>query len=213
MVDQKNERREKQGNENDDYCLPLEFRPGRPAHLSHLQFDVVEKFADLFEHIARSPQFAGCRSHFRAGLEGLEPPTAGFGVRCTSHCATGLYPLVIAFPCAACAYCTSGNILRIRLARNACACSWSCCSCAACIPSIPVSPGLSFLPQSRFYSMILVTTPAPTVRPPSRIANRKPSSIAISDISSPVTVTLSPGITISTPSGSTTSPVTSVVRK
>src|SRR5690606_23846996 len=29
------------------------------------------------------------------------------------------------------------------------------------------------------YSMILATTPAPTVRPPSRIAKRRPSSIAI----------------------------------
>ena len=29
------------------------------------------------------------------------------------------------------------------------------------------------------YSVILDTTPAPTVRPPSRIAKRKPSSIAI----------------------------------
>jgi hypothetical protein len=26
-----------------------------------------------------------------AGLEGLEPPTFGFGGRCTSHCATGLH--------------------------------------------------------------------------------------------------------------------------
>jgi len=34
------------------------------------------------------------------------------------------------------------------------------------------------------YSMILPTTPAPTVRPPSRIAKRRPSSIAIGEISS-----------------------------
>ena len=47
------------------------------------------------------------------------------------------------------------------------------------------------------YLRILVTTPAPTVRPPSRIANRSPSSIAIGVISSIVMVTLSPGITIS----------------
>src|SRR5689334_7684244 len=47
---------------------------------------------------------------------------------------------------------------------------------------------------------ILVTTPAPTVRPPSRIANRNPSSIATAWISSTVIVMLSPGITISTPS-------------
>ncbi len=49
-------------------------------------------------------------------------------------------------------------------------------------------------------------TPAPTVRPPSRIANRKPSSIATGVISSISTRTLSPGITISTPSGSATFP-------
>src|SRR5690606_5890750 len=60
---------------------------------------------------------------------------------------------------------------------------------------------------------IFVTTPAPTVRPPSRIAKRKPSSIAIGLISSTVIFTLSPGITISTPAGKSTAPVTSVVRK
>ena len=68
------------------------------------------------------------------------------------------------------------------------------------------------LPSSAYF-MILVTTPAPTVRPPSRMAKRSPSSIAIGVISSIVICTLSPGITISTPSGSSTLPVTSVVRK
>ena len=63
------------------------------------------------------------------------------------------------------------------------------------------------------YSMMAVTTPAPTVRPPSRMAKRSFSSIAIGVISSIVTATLSPGITISVPSGSATTPVTSVVLK
>ena len=63
------------------------------------------------------------------------------------------------------------------------------------------------------YSIILLTTPAPTVRPPSRIANRNPSSIAIGDIKSTTMRMLSPGITISEPSGSSTAPVTSVVLK
>jgi len=63
------------------------------------------------------------------------------------------------------------------------------------------------------YLMTLATTPAPTVRPPSRMAKRRPSSIAIGWISSTVIFTLSPGITISTPSGKVTAPVTSVVRK
>lgn len=63
------------------------------------------------------------------------------------------------------------------------------------------------------YLTTVVTTPAPTVRPPSRIANRNPSSIAIGLINSTDNSTLSPGITISTPPGKDTTPVTSVVRK
>lgn len=38
---------------------------------------------------------------------------------------------------------------------------------------------LLFFINNRDYLIILATTPAPTVRPPSRIAKRKPSSIAI----------------------------------
>src|SRR5262249_38317736 len=65
------------------------------------------------------------------------------------------------------------------------------------------------------YARILVTTPAPTVRPPSRMAKRSPSSMAIgiSGSSSTVIWMLSPGMHISTPDGSVTLPVTSVVRK
>ena len=63
------------------------------------------------------------------------------------------------------------------------------------------------------YSMILVTTPAPTVLPPSLIANLNCSSIATGEINSTSMFILSPGITISTPSGSFIEPVTSVVRK
>src|SRR5437016_543559 len=63
------------------------------------------------------------------------------------------------------------------------------------------------------YFRIFVTTPAPTVLPPSRIAKRSPSSMAIGLISSIVILMLSPGMTISTPAGSSIVPVTSVVRK
>ena len=63
------------------------------------------------------------------------------------------------------------------------------------------------------YFEIFETTPEPTVRPPSRIAKRSPSSMAIGAINLTSIVTLSPGITISVPSGRITSPVTSVVRK
>jgi hypothetical protein len=48
---------------------------------------------------------------------------------------------------------------------------------------------------------------------PERIAKRSPSSIAIGVISCTTNLMLSPGITISVPSGSVATPVTSVVRK
>src|ERR1022692_1702988 len=67
--------------------------------------------------------------------------------------------------------------------------------------------------RARAYLMIFVTRPAPTVRPPSRIANRRPSSMAMGWIRSTCISGLSPGITISVPSGRFTTPVTSVVRK
>ena len=67
--------------------------------------------------------------------------------------------------------------------------------------------------ESDYYSMMSETRPEATVRPPSRIANRRPFSMAIGAISSTVIVVLSPGITISTPSFRVIVPVTSVVRK
>src|SRR5271156_4560690 len=63
------------------------------------------------------------------------------------------------------------------------------------------------------YFVTLATTPEPTVRPPSRMAKRRPSSMAIGAINSTSIDTLSPGMTISVPSGNVTMPVTSVVRK
>ena len=66
---------------------------------------------------------------------------------------------------------------------------------------------------SLYASMMFATTPEPTVLPPSLIANRSPFSIAIGVISSISILMLSPGMTISTPSGSLMTPVTSVVLK
>ncbi len=63
------------------------------------------------------------------------------------------------------------------------------------------------------HAITSVTTPAPTVRPPSLMANLSSFSIAIGDINSTDRLTLSPGITISTPSGNCATPVTSVVLK
>lgn len=67
--------------------------------------------------------------------------------------------------------------------------------------------------RPRNYFVILVTWPAPTVRPPSRMANFRPSSIATGWMRLTVMSVLSPGMTISVPSGRVTTPVTSVVRK
>mgnify|MGYP007085774617 CR=1 FL=1 len=83
----------------------------------------------------------------------------------------------------------------------------------ACAPFASFIASAAFGRSLDYYSIIEATMPAPTVRPPSRIAKRSFSSIAIGTISSTSTVTLSPGITISVPSGSVTMPVTSVVRK
>src|SRR5207237_9999396 len=70
---------------------------------------------------------------------------------------------------------------------------------------------LSYTPVD--HSMILATTPEPTVLPPSRMAKRRPSSMAMGAISLTVIDTLSPGITISLSLGSSMARVTSVVRK
>src|SRR5262245_22476639 len=68
------------------------------------------------------------------------------------------------------------------------------------------------LPRCLRQSVMLTTTPAPTVLPPSRIAKRCFSSIAIGVISSTSMVALSPGMIISVPAGSVHGPVTSVAR-
>src|SRR5262249_59486334 len=61
------------------------------------------------------------------------------------------------------------------------------------------------------YCTISEIVPAPTVCPPSRVAKRKPFSIATGVISSITSCTLSPRITISGPEGSSATPVTSVL--
>ena len=70
---------------------------------------------------------------------------------------------------------------------------------------------LNYAPKR--YLIILVTTPAPTVLPPSLIAKFNFSLIAIGVINFTVNLASSPGITISVPEGNSTSPVTSVVLK
>jgi len=81
------------------------------------------------------------------------------------------------------------------------------------LPGSPIGKQGNLIITRDNYLSISLITPAPTVRPPSRMANRRPTSMAIGVINSALIDTLSPGITISTPSGSVTTPVTSVVRK
>ena len=78
---------------------------------------------------------------------------------------------------------------------------------------IPFSSCVRRFTAEKNYSMMSVTAPAPTVWPPSRMAKRNPFSNATGVISVTSQLTLSPGITISTPVASFMSPVTSVVRK
>src|SRR5258706_9385264 len=98
------------------------------------------------------------------------------------------------------------------------------CRCVVAVLTVPALqrdnfPHISIpLPETfclyrQNYSIISVTAPAPTVCPPSRIANRKPFSRATGVINVTSQLTLSPGITISTPAARCMSPVTSVVRK
>ena len=67
--------------------------------------------------------------------------------------------------------------------------------------------------ELRSYLIIFVTTPAPTVLPPSLMAKFKFWLIAIGVINFTLNFPSSPGITISVPDGRVTSPVTSVVLK
>ena len=69
---------------------------------------------------------------------------------------------------------------------TACICGTACTPCTACeykYPRHPLgAPGISVKDQS-VHLMILVTRPEPTVRPPSRIAKPRPSSMAMGWIS------------------------------
>jgi len=126
------------------------------------------------------------------------------------------------FPCASCGSCKNGSTFSKRVCP-------ACASCSSFLNNFSVCnrrklgsrcrlAWLLFLnPQTKVqsvtYSRISVTTPAPTVLPPSRMANRSSFSRATGVINSTVICTLSPGMIISAPSGRFSEPVTSVVRK
>ena len=87
-------------------------------------------------------------SPYITGQEGFEPPTPGFGVRCSTVRATGLHasrsargraacpagrpPALTSFPCGACASGRRGSTSASRASRSASSCSASSSSSAAC---------------------------------------------------------------------------------
>lgn len=83
-------------------------------------------------------------------------------------------------------------------------------------PILAMLPWITIVPKVWqnvwFYSMISVTIPVPTVLPPSLSVKRSPVSKGTSSISEIVKGVLSPGMTISTPSGSWIVAATSPVR-
>ncbi len=137
-----------------------------------------------------------------AGQGGLEPPTNGFGDRrSTNWSYWPTLPLYV--------LCVSCKMDNTSLAQ-ASLCSFSYPSCW--YNSFFCTPNRQALPfHASVYSNISVITPAPTVLPPSLMAKRVSFSKATGAMSSTVSSTLSPGITISVPSGRWTVPVTSVV--
>lgn len=120
-----------------------------------------------------------------AGEEGIEPPTYGFGDRCSAK-------LSYSPPAK-----RSEPLQKWRQKKS---------------KTFFYRPAVRWW-RIAPYSKISVTRPAPTVLPPSRMAKRWPLSMAIAFCNATSMPRLSPGIIISVPSGSLITPVTSVVRK
>ena len=175
---------------------------------------------------------------FQAGQEGFEPPSPGFGVRCSTVRATGLQQLILSrFPVKLVLTTETTIFSELESLRGAPLIFRRCvvatpafntrqsnqvphghsshCFQYSQNKAIKTPPTDTRHPRKPkgCYARISLTTPAPTVRPPSRIAKRNSFSKAIGVINSTSTPTLSPGITISVPDGNVTTPVTSVVRK
>ena len=169
-------------------------------------------------------------SSTQAGQAGIEPATYGFGDRCSAKLSywpvradrllvDTLYPPRSAISYAIssldeeCEFDNASSICSTPYDSDRCADSsqkYSYVRCTQCRQESLPNELLSW-PLVILYSRILVMTPDPTVRPPSRMANREPASNATGTINVTFRFTLSPGITISTPSASSTAPVTSNV--
>ena len=154
-----------------------------------------------------------------AGQEGFEPPSPGFGIRCSSRWSYWPNLPLLRFFVGCVGMAESAILLELQFFRRRPLIFSRCIISSLALTAFECN-NISHLFSSLicelcclYYSITSETTPAPTVRPPSRIANRNSFSRAIGVISSPVNSTLSPGITISIPSGRVARPVTSVVLK
>src|ERR1043165_4854156 len=212
------------GDEDDDHRRRLlELVPRRPRHFAQLGAHVAQELQEAADGAGGSPSRLG----------GCSGPRAGHDIRC--H----LLRFLVRLPLAA----ARAELLPLRplrmlapVLRREVVPAFAHRAFHDDVLARHLTPhmrhvafGMWHLPSMPHaawrmsnYFKIFVTTPAPTVppphppptrRPPPRIAKRSCSSIAIGVISSIVIFVLSPGITISTPAGSSTLPVTSVVRK
>ena len=239
QIHHKKEKSEEKHRHNDNKCCARYFtsRLGQETFLSSFRvslrksnifyetipslFQKILSFARLRKRIAGHHRHGIRNSDLKlAGQEGLEPPTCGFGDRRSTN--SSYWPVPISIPV------MQHHRLACFLVRRV-----STATITELLEFQPLRRRLLVLGRrivaafalrafkrnnishgcSRLYSRISEMVPAPTVRPPSRIANRNPFSIAIGVISLIVRLTLSPGITISVPSGNSATPVTSVVRK
>ena len=154
-----------------------------------------------------------------AGQEGFEPPSPGFGIRCSSRWSYWPNLPLLRFFVGCVGMAESAVLLELQFFRRRPLIFSRCIISSLALTAFEcnnISHRFSSLLCELcclYYSITSETTPAPTVRPPSRIANRNSFSRAIGVINSPTSSTLSPGITISTPSGNVARPVTSVVLK
>ena len=149
-----------------------------------------------------------------AGQEGFEPPSPGFGDRCSSRSSYWPNSPLLGFPVRGMAPAVWTVLFeRESVGRPPLVLSFGVIAAFARTAGQRYYIPHNLNPFLGDYSTISLTTPAPTVRPPSRMAKRSSFSMATGVMRCTSMETLSPGITISTPSGSFTTPVTSVVRR
>ncbi len=89
MIDNKNKSCKEQRYNNNDDGLAFKFTSGRPTNFGHLVLHIVQKFYKFLDHKTATRLIYSLNLFITpeiiAGLEGLEPPTSGFGVRRTSQ--------------------------------------------------------------------------------------------------------------------------------